>query len=485
MGRQSSRIYFQGKDHKDIYFQGHYHDKMYIGSQLVWEKLKDSLMSKYYTGFPYLLNSSKLYAENGSSALFCDARNAYMTEDFVSMNKVLTVDKHMCGETEYLEYIDGLYCVNGKFFVRTYLYSGSSTVYPQYNGGVIYSSEDGENWNQIDTFIFDTNGFKGTWKLDQRGERIQQITVLNNIAFMYLDGKRTDEYDDSDLVASGNDYTHLLGGLYTSTDFKNWKSVNTHFFMEEVVESGKTKIYYFPHGTYTGSPYIYKDGYYYLRTQTLDTSISDDSEALNNMTEYAFRRTSDLKTTELISVELAKKTIYTFGKYFYVPDQGLTTDFENYISIDGFLSVPQKAITVPQSKARYEFTYTVDESSTYPFYSASETENYIFTYALLSELVASYYYGSSTSPSKTTYKNLRAMLVIDKKDEKNVIDIFPVFYPVYDYETGEIEDQYLFKYSNGIGSYGKPYILSDKEIAGFYTFDSSSNSAILIVGKEI
>ncbi|MGM9571964.1 MAG: hypothetical protein ACI3ZR_07085, partial [bacterium] len=38
--RQSSRIYFVGKDHKDIYFQGHYHDKMYIGSQLVWEKLK-------------------------------------------------------------------------------------------------------------------------------------------------------------------------------------------------------------------------------------------------------------------------------------------------------------------------------------------------------------------------------------------------------------------------------------------------------------
>ena len=38
--RQSSRIYFAGKDHKDIYFRGHYHDKMYIGNKLVWEKLK-------------------------------------------------------------------------------------------------------------------------------------------------------------------------------------------------------------------------------------------------------------------------------------------------------------------------------------------------------------------------------------------------------------------------------------------------------------
>lgn len=39
MGKQSARIYFQGKDHKEIYYQGHYHKAMYIGSQLVWEKL--------------------------------------------------------------------------------------------------------------------------------------------------------------------------------------------------------------------------------------------------------------------------------------------------------------------------------------------------------------------------------------------------------------------------------------------------------------
>lgn len=42
MGRQSSRIYMTGSDHKDVYFQGSYHNKMYIGSELVWEKLKGS-----------------------------------------------------------------------------------------------------------------------------------------------------------------------------------------------------------------------------------------------------------------------------------------------------------------------------------------------------------------------------------------------------------------------------------------------------------
>lgn len=39
MGKQSARIYYQGKDHKDIYFQGNYHVAMYKGSQLVWKKI--------------------------------------------------------------------------------------------------------------------------------------------------------------------------------------------------------------------------------------------------------------------------------------------------------------------------------------------------------------------------------------------------------------------------------------------------------------
>ena len=39
MGRQSARLYYKGKDHKDIYFQGKYHIKMYKGNKLLWEKL--------------------------------------------------------------------------------------------------------------------------------------------------------------------------------------------------------------------------------------------------------------------------------------------------------------------------------------------------------------------------------------------------------------------------------------------------------------
>lgn len=40
MGKQSSRMIYRGKDHKDIFFQGHYHDAMYKGTELVWHKIR-------------------------------------------------------------------------------------------------------------------------------------------------------------------------------------------------------------------------------------------------------------------------------------------------------------------------------------------------------------------------------------------------------------------------------------------------------------
>ena len=44
--KQSSTIYCKGSNHKEIYYGGNYHDKMYLGSQLVWEKLDGAI--KWY-----------------------------------------------------------------------------------------------------------------------------------------------------------------------------------------------------------------------------------------------------------------------------------------------------------------------------------------------------------------------------------------------------------------------------------------------------
>lgn len=39
MGKQSSRLIYRKKDHKDIYFQEKYHRAMYLGNRLLWKKL--------------------------------------------------------------------------------------------------------------------------------------------------------------------------------------------------------------------------------------------------------------------------------------------------------------------------------------------------------------------------------------------------------------------------------------------------------------
>ncbi len=41
MQKQSSRLYYKGKDHKDIYFNGNYHCAMFVSDKLVWEKYLD------------------------------------------------------------------------------------------------------------------------------------------------------------------------------------------------------------------------------------------------------------------------------------------------------------------------------------------------------------------------------------------------------------------------------------------------------------
>lgn len=41
MGKQSARLYYDGKDHKEIYFQGNYHMAMYKGGHLVWKKITE------------------------------------------------------------------------------------------------------------------------------------------------------------------------------------------------------------------------------------------------------------------------------------------------------------------------------------------------------------------------------------------------------------------------------------------------------------
>lgn len=124
MGKQSSRIYYQGKDHKDIYFQKKYHEKMYKGSTLVWEKLYPE---SYFVGtsdaFMWLAIIAKEYADtkktlqvyyyfyytNETIAADINFGNVYVTKDLI----------HFKDTGEYLSNLYGT--IKNKFFFRNFV----------------------------------------------------------------------------------------------------------------------------------------------------------------------------------------------------------------------------------------------------------------------------------------------------------------------------------------------------------------------------
>lgn len=47
MGRQSARIWYNGKDHKEVYYNGIYHNAIYMNGRVVWQKLASTLDTNY------------------------------------------------------------------------------------------------------------------------------------------------------------------------------------------------------------------------------------------------------------------------------------------------------------------------------------------------------------------------------------------------------------------------------------------------------
>lgn len=107
MGKQSSRIYFLGNDHKEIYFQGHYHDKMYIGSTLVWEKLADEQKEWWGIIMPasFIVYNNKSYGAFRSSPLTDDqysdsTANRYCLAKWSASSKSWVLLKEICHSGE-------------------------------------------------------------------------------------------------------------------------------------------------------------------------------------------------------------------------------------------------------------------------------------------------------------------------------------------------------------------------------------------------
>lgn len=96
MGRQSSRIYFNGHDHKDIYFQGHYHDAVFMtdgegNATLVWEKIK-GVPLEGFTAICYY-NEYFYVAYWNRESLSKSVVNLYQGEQLDKLEHAYTIEK--------------------------------------------------------------------------------------------------------------------------------------------------------------------------------------------------------------------------------------------------------------------------------------------------------------------------------------------------------------------------------------------------------
>lgn len=129
MGKQSARLYYKGKDHKDIFFQNHYHSKMYKGSELVWEKI----LGNEYIVFQFKNEIKVLDIEN--KQIYKDTRN-YLRVMLNTENIILTdIDSYLHNDglfiskngTHYMYKLD--WNEPYGYWTTTYYYASNNVLY--------------------------------------------------------------------------------------------------------------------------------------------------------------------------------------------------------------------------------------------------------------------------------------------------------------------------------------------------------------------
>lgn len=139
MGKQSSRIYYQGKDHKDIYFQRKFHTKMYVGNKIVWEKL-----------LPENFLVTQTSAENSLFLIYDIQRKLFDVMPFNGENNMFSVWKHV-GNSMFIN-------ISGKAYFSTDIYK-FQTVNNNYVSNTSIRSEDHYSYTDNCTSyeFFDSN----------------------------------------------------------------------------------------------------------------------------------------------------------------------------------------------------------------------------------------------------------------------------------------------------------------------------------------
>lgn len=240
MGKQSSRICYKGKDHKDIYYQKNYHRAMYKGDELVWMKIG----GEYYIPF--------ISSEIGWKICiyYPESNSVEVTENVY----------HYAGNTSRGIYEDGYYRFNGTFLftvdMRCLSRDGKKFVtYDEqeteaingFIGGALgfqklyFLNNDGKLENSIETSIetyqestirvvdyFKKECFFSRWqtklvRVNKNGYEYPEKNLGNEILYyVYIKGKH--------IFLTVSKYSWLI--LYETEDFDLWNQTETAIRVE-------------------------------------------------------------------------------------------------------------------------------------------------------------------------------------------------------------------------------------------------------------
>lgn len=300
MGKQSARLYYQGKDHKEIYYNGHYHDRMYMGSQLVWEKLKGGIR---WTAYESAGSTGDFIRYNGSRFVLIDYKGrVYYSEDAITWT----------GIGNPLPEEDGIYCLQdadfnicGTLFVTTKKYY-HYRVDPAYQFAV---SADGISWRLLDTMT--VQGISGEY-VTYKAHFSEKNYIYVGMAF----------YENGTYLTYGSG---TAGGTMTGQNLIDFKT--------KIIKDGNCE---------SGMIYAWKyiNGYYYfISDTTLRTNMVSFFAGIwrsKDMKEFEFLKKADgisgmrkfseckiLAYQDLVAAIIDYKVYYTKNG----------TDFEEYKSV--------------------------------------------------------------------------------------------------------------------------------------------------------
>lgn len=150
MGKQSSRMLYKGKDHKDIYFQGKYHDAMYLGYELLWHKIRQE---GYYV-LIYMRRDH--YARDKIIVSIFD-------EEAETFEKILEVEKDPLSDAYYVDFIAAM--DDQRIYLSTL---GTSTFIASSTDGIHYGNTNLNYQENKNMLVFSYNYFSEIEK-DENG----------------------------------------------------------------------------------------------------------------------------------------------------------------------------------------------------------------------------------------------------------------------------------------------------------------------------